>query len=89
MRGGLAVVDGSETGTLPLPIAGLMSDADFHQVARRYEALDRKVKALGANLQAPFMTLSLLSLLVIPRLKICDRGLFNVETFTLTDLFCD
>lgn len=77
-RGGLALFgrDGRATA-LPLPVAGLMSDRDGRWVARRYTALDRAAKRLGSRLDAPFMTLSFLALLVIPDLKLSDRGLFS------------
>jgi adenine deaminase len=76
-RGGLSVVGGGRAAVLPLPIAGLMSDADGRTVARRYTALDARAKALGSRLDAPFMTLSFMALLVIPDLKLSDRGLFS------------
>jgi adenine deaminase len=79
-RGGLAVVGGGgRAADLPLPIAGLMSDRPGAEVARRYAALDRRAKALGSRLDAPFMTLSFLALLVIPDLKLSDRGLFSAR----------
>ena len=78
-RGGLAVVRGGGTADLPLPIAGLMSDRPGTEVARRYAARDRRAKALGSRLDAPFMTLSFLALLVIPDLKLSDRGLFSAR----------
>lgn len=76
-RGGLAVVGRGRRAVLPLPIAGLMSDRDGRTVARRYTELDRRAKALGSRLDAPFMTLSFMALLVIPDLKLSDRGLFS------------
>ncbi len=76
-RGGISVVDGGRKAVLPLPIAGLMSDADGRTVARRYTALDARAKQLGSRLDAPFMTLSFMALLVIPDLKLSDRGLFS------------
>jgi adenine deaminase len=84
-RGGLTVVDGGRTDTLPLPIAGLMSDLDGHEVARRYADLDRRAKHLGSSLAAPFMTLSFMALLVIPELKISDRGLFDGVAWRFQD----
>jgi len=78
-RGGLAVVGGGRTADLPLPIAGLMSDRPGAEVARRYAELDRRAKALGSRLDAPFMTLSFLALLVIPDLKLSDWGLFSAQ----------
>lgn len=76
-RGGISVVGGGRKAVLPLPIAGLMSDADGRTVARRYMALDARAKQLGSRLDAPFMTLSFMALLVIPDLKLSDRGLFS------------
>jgi adenine deaminase len=76
-RGGLAAVGRGRSAVLPLPIAGLMSDRDGRAVARRYTQLDRMAKALGSKLDAPFMSLSFMALLVIPDLKLSDRGLFS------------
>ena len=76
-RGGISVVGRGRRAVLPLPIAGLMSDADGRTVARRYTALDARAKQLGSRLDAPFMTLSFMALLVIPDLKLSDRGLFS------------
>ena len=76
-RGGISVVGRGKRGVLPLPIAGLMSDADGRTVAHRYTALDALAKKLGSPLDAPFMTLSFMALLVIPDLKLSDRGLFS------------
>ncbi|MBI2496620.1 MAG: adenine deaminase [Opitutae bacterium] len=76
-RGGMSVVGRGQSAVLPLPIAGLMSDADGRTVARRYTALDARAKRLGSKLDAPFMTLSFMALLVIPDLKLSDRGLFS------------
>jgi adenine deaminase len=86
-RGGVAVVDGDRREILPLPIAGLMSDGDGYDVARRYAELDGLAKALGSPLAAPFMTLSFMALLVIPHLKLSDRGLFDGDAFQFTDVF--
>ena len=76
-RGGISVVGRGRRAVLTLPIAGLMSDADGRTVARRYTALDARAKQLGSRLDAPFMTLSFMALLVIPDLKLSDRGLFS------------
>jgi adenine deaminase len=76
-RGGLAVVGRGRRAVLPLPIAGLMATQDGRTVARRYTALDAEAKRLGSRLDAPFMTLSFMALLVIPDLKLSDRGLFS------------
>lgn len=80
-RGGLAVAGPDGDAVLPLPIAGLMSDRPGPEVAAAYSDLDRRAKALGSGLAAPFMTLSFMALLVIPALKIGPAGLFDVEAF--------
>jgi adenine deaminase len=88
MGGGLTVVlDGKVLASLPLPIAGLMSDASVDQVNLRLEALHRAAKNLGCKIPDPFMTLSFLSLPVIPELKITDKGLVDVNQFTFVPLF--
>jgi adenine deaminase len=76
-RGGLSVVGRGRRAVLPLPIAGLMANGDGRAVARRYTLLDAAAKKLGSKLDAPFMTLSFMALLVIPDLKLSDRGLFS------------
>ena len=89
-QGGICVVDdqgGSEV--LPLPIAGLMSNAPAAEVADAYSRLTQRAKALGSPLHAPFMTLSFLALLVIPSLKLGDRGLFDGNRFEFTPVFAD
>lgn len=88
-RGGLAVVSGSDREILTLPIAGLMADADGWQVADRYARIQGLVGRLGSPMAAPFITLSFMALLVIPRLKLSDRGLFDVERFAFTPLWSD
>jgi adenine deaminase len=88
-RGGLSISSKGETSSLKLNIAGIMSDSSCDEVASGYEALTNKVKALGCSLNAPYMTLSFMALLVIPELKISDRGLFDVEKFQPTALFVD
>ena len=72
---------------MPLPIAGLMSDQPAEDIARAYTEIDRMSKALGTELEAPFMTLSFMALLVIPSLKMSDLGLFNGEIFEFVNLF--
>lgn len=84
-RGGLAVVDGSAADVLPLEVAGLMS-RDGAAVAAGYARLDAKARGLGSPLTAPFMTLSFMALLVIPALKLSDRGLFDGREFRFTKL---
>lgn len=82
-RGGISATDGKgEMQVLPLPIAGLMSTLDGYELARTYGAIDSWVKtSSGCTLQAPFMVLSFLALPVIPKLKMTDLGLFDVERF--------
>ncbi|MFM7133984.1 MAG: adenine deaminase [Planctomycetota bacterium] len=80
-RGGLAVATETGVESLALPIAGLMSDRSADEVAQRYAALSSAAKALGSPLRAPFMTLSFMALLVIPELKLGDRGLFDGVRF--------
>lgn len=82
-KGGLAVSHDANTTILPLPVAGLMSTDDAYEVAARYIALDKSVKTLGTPLAAPFMTLSFMALLVIPHLKLSDKGLFDGDRFGL------
>ena len=84
-KGGLSIVHDDVTKTLPLPVAGLMTDDDGFKVAEQYSRLSGLAKQLGSSLHAPFMTLSFMALLVIPKLKLSDRGLFDGETFTFTD----
>lgn len=84
-KGGIAVVDGNlNVFVLPLPVGGLMADTDGHTVAEKYAAIDRKAKELGSTLRSPFMTLSFMALLVIPSLKLSDKGLFNGSKFEFT-----
>lgn len=67
---------------LPLPVAGLMSTENGYQIAEKYAAIDKAAKALGSTLSAPFMALSFMALLVIPKLKLSDKGLFDGERFS-------
>lgn len=85
-KGGIAVVYKGKVESLPLPVAGLMSTADGNEVAIRYAELDSLVKQLDSKLHAPFMTLSFMALLVIPRLKLSDQGLFDARTFQFVPL---
>jgi adenine deaminase len=79
-RGGISVT-GNRDMVLPLPVAGLMSNEDGYTVAAAYTAIDNAAKQLGSTLSAPFMTLSFMALLVIPHLKLSDRGLFDGDSF--------
>ncbi len=86
-KGGIAVADGNTIDALSLPIGGILTNQNGYEVAEKYLQLQMKTIALGSNLKAPFMTLSFLALLVIPNLKIGDKGLFDVNTFQFTSLF--
>jgi adenine deaminase len=86
-KGGIAVATDTEILLLALPIAGIMSDKDGETVATAYTNLDKAAKQLGSTLKAPFMTLSFMALLVIPELKLSDKGLFDGKKFVFTDLF--
>jgi adenine deaminase len=80
-KGGVSLVDNTEEMIVPLPVAGIMSHEDGDKVAENYEAIDRKSKTMGVTLASPFMTLSFCALLVIPKLKLSDKGLFDGEQF--------
>ena len=87
--GGVVTVGNGETAILPLPVAGLMSNGDGYQVAEDYEKADALAHKLGTMLHAPFMTLAFMSLLVIPELKLSDKGLFDGSKFAFTSVFED
>jgi adenine deaminase len=89
LRGGLSFSVGNKTDSLQLNIAGIMSNSSCEQVASKYESLSNIVKSNGCTLKAPYMTLSFMALLVIPELKMSDRGLFDVKQFCFTPLFVD
>lgn len=84
-KGGICAVSDHGTALLPLPVAGIMSAEDAHVVAEAYAEVDKTAKSLGSSLKAPFMTLSFMALLVIPSLKLSDKGLFDGEEFTFTE----
>lgn len=86
-KGGIsAVSEHKEVSVMPLPVAGIMSDKDAQTAAKLYSELDQVAKTLGSKLSAPFMSLSFMSLLVIPELKLSDKGLFNGREFEFTSL---
>ena len=85
-KGGICAVDGEVARVLPLPVAGIMSDRDGWETGRLYEEIDAMAKALGSSLKAPFMTLSFMALLVIPDLKLSDKGLFSGNAFEFVNL---
>ncbi len=87
IKGGIVVFDENNFFTLSLPFAGLMTDNNPFQVAEKYKNLNKKVQELGSTLKAPFMTLSFMALLVIPKLKLSDKGLFDGTKFQFTSLF--
>jgi adenine deaminase len=89
MKGGLAWYGPDSTLALPLNIAGIISSAPVSETAIRYRQLTMAVRDAGSSLHAPFMTLSFMALLVIPELKIGDRGLFDVTRFCEVSLFTD
>jgi adenine deaminase len=80
-KGGVSCVTEKNEMVLPLPVAGLMSAEDGYKVAAQYSAIDKAAKQAGATLSSPFMTLSFMALLVIPHLKLSDRGLFDGDKF--------
>lgn len=82
-KGGISLADGRHHRVLPLQVAGIMSNADAHTVADAYATMDREAMGLGSTLAAPYMTLSFMALLVIPHLKMSDRGLFDGDAFQL------
>lgn len=86
-KGGMAVFDGAKTEILPLPIAGIMSNQSADTIAYKYREIEDRAKSLGSKLHSPFMTMSFMALLVIPKLKLGDKGLFDGEKFEFTDLF--
>ena len=85
-KGGIAAVSKTKEMALPLPVAGIMSVEEGNKVAEDYIRIDQFAKGLGTALQAPFMTLSFMALLVIPSLKMSDKGLFDGNQFKFTDL---
>jgi adenine deaminase len=85
-KGGVVVNTGETIEILPLPVAGIMSNEDGYTVAEKYSALNKIPVTLGCKLHAPFMTLSFMALLVIPSLKLSDKGLFDGNKFQFTEL---
>ncbi|MFN8165724.1 MAG: adenine deaminase [Bacteroidia bacterium] len=82
-NGGVSCVNGKEERVVALPVAGLMSADDGYKIADEYTAIDQMAKNAGSKLGAPFMTLSFMALLVIPHLKLSDKGLFDGDAFRL------
>jgi adenine deaminase len=86
-KGGVSAVWGDQEEVLPLPVGGIMSPEDGYEVAAAYTRIDRMAKAMGSTLNSPFMTLSFMALLVIPDLKLSDKGLFDGKKFAFVDVF--
>ena len=82
-KGGLSCVSAHDEKILGLPVAGLMSNEDPYEIAANYTIIDKMSKQLGSSLGSPFMTLSFMALLVIPHLKLSDKGLFDGDQFKL------
>jgi adenine deaminase len=85
-KGGISIADSKNPDSnkiLPLPVGGLMSNEDGYKVAGLYTDIDAAAKESGSPLSAPFMTLSFMALLVIPHLKLSDKGLFDADRFCL------
>ena len=85
-QGGLSAVDGEKEEVLALPIAGLMSPEPCEMVAEKYTRLVNMSRNMGSALRSPYMSLSFMALLVIPRLKLSDKGLFDGERFEFCPL---
>ena len=86
-KGGISLANANEEMVLELPIAGIMTNQPAEEVAEAYTKLDQRAKALGSKLKAPYMSLSFMALLVIPELKLSDKGLFNGKSFQFTNVF--
>jgi len=90
LGGGLAIADGAGVvATLPLPVAGLMSDQPLDKVRVQYETLLDAAHEFGSRFHDPFMAMSFMGLEVIPKLKLTDQGLVDVEAFDFVDLFVE
>ena len=86
-KGGIIAVDKNQIDILPLAVGGIMSDKDSYYVSKSYQDLTLRARDYGCVLHAPYMTLSFMALLVIPELKMSDRGLFDGNKFQFVDLF--
>ena len=90
MGGGLVAVDGGEAlASLPLPVAGLISDAPIEEVRAGYDRMAQAARDMGSEIPDAFMVMSFMGLEVIPKLKLTDHGLVDVERFEVVDLFVD
>jgi adenine deaminase len=86
-NGGISAVSSDNFKVMPLPVAGIMSDQKAENAAVMYSELDAMAKSLGSTLSAPYMSLSFMALLVIPSLKLSDKGLFDGSKFEFTSLY--
>jgi len=87
LQGGIIVSDGKIKAELPLPVAGIMSDEKAEIVAEKLRRVEEAIKELGCRLKSPVITLSFIALPVIPKLKVTDLGLVDVENFRIVDIF--
>ncbi|WP_055445736.1 adenine deaminase [Lacinutrix mariniflava] len=85
-EGGICAVNSSEEKTVALPVAGIMSDKNGETIGKQYQELDKMAKTMGCTLHAPYMSLSFMALLVIPALKLSDKGLFSGAVFEFVGL---
>ena len=85
-KGGICAVSNTDQKIVSLPVAGIMSDKNAETIGHAYAELDAFAKQLGTTLNAPYMTLSFMALLVIPSLKLSDKGLFDGGKFEFTSL---
>ncbi|KGL58921.1 adenine deaminase [Polaribacter sp. Hel1_85] len=85
-RGGVCAVNATEEKIVSLPVAGIMSDKSAEEIGKAYAELDKMAKEMGSKLRAPYMSLSFMALLVIPSLKLSDKGLFDGTSFQFTSL---
>jgi len=85
-RGGVCAVNNTEEKIVSLPVAGIMSDKSAQEIGKQYAELDKMAKQMGSKLRAPYMSLSFMALLVIPSLKLSDKGLFDGTSFQFTSL---
>jgi adenine deaminase len=85
-EGGICAISKTQEKVVALPVAGIMSDQNAETIGKQYSELDKIAKALGSKLHAPYMSLSFMALLVIPALKLSDKGLFNGRDFKFTSV---
>ena len=87
MKGGIVAVNNGKSESVQLEVAGLMSNKTGEELVSEYTKLIDFASALGSGFQSPFMTLAFMSLLVIPKIKLSDKGLFDVKELKVIDLF--